>query len=67
MDGTAKTTKKQREMRTNTLVPVSFGQHEDPLRDLWNEGCRKMCISRSAWVKQKIREEFGDEKLQGVS
>ena len=54
-------------MRTNTLVPVSFGQHEDPLRDLWNEGCRKMCISRSAWVKQKIREEFGDEKLQGVS
>ena len=23
-----------------------------------------MCISRSAWVKQKIREEFGDENFK---
>ena len=67
MEETTKTTTKQTDMRTNTLVPVSFGQHETPLKTLWSDGCRRKCISRSAWVKQKIREEFGDENLQGVS
>ena len=57
-------------MRTNTLVPVSFGQHEAPLRNGWDAGLKRKCISRSAWVKQKIREEFGteiNEILQEVS
>jgi len=54
-------------MRSNKLVPVSFGQYETPLLDLWDKGTKSKCISRSAWVKQKIREEFGNENLQTVS
>jgi|TARA_R100000030_G_scaffold97484_1_gene86464 hypothetical protein len=52
--------------RTNTLVPISFGRDETQLLELLDKGRKEKCMSRSGWVKQKIREEFGSEKLQTV-
>lgn len=54
-------------MRSNTLIPVSFGRDEIQLLEMLNRGTKRICISRSAWVKQKIREEFGNENHQPVS
>ncbi len=54
-------------MRSNKLVPVSFGRDEIQLLEMLDKGTKRICISRSAWVKQKIREEFGNENLQTVS
>ena len=53
-------------MRTNKLVPVSFGKDELELLEMLDKGRKRICISRSAWFKQKIREEFGNENLQTV-
>ena len=54
-------------MRSNTLMPVSFGRDETQLLELLNAGTKRICISRSAWVKQKIREEFGQEVIKPES
>lgn len=53
-------------MRTNTQIPISFGRDETDLIKLFDEGRKRMCISRSAWVKQKIREEFGNGEKEKV-
>ncbi len=54
-------------MRGNTLMPVSFGRDETQLLKMLNEGTKRIYISRSAWGKQKIREEFGKEAVKSVS
>ena len=54
-------------MRSNTLMPVSFGRDETQLLEILNELTKQICISRSAWVKQKIREEFGKEVVKSAS
>ena len=54
-------------MRSNTLMPISFGRDEMQLLEMLNEGTKLICISRSAWVKQKIREEFGKGAVKAVS
>ena len=54
-------------MRSNTLMPVSFGRDETQLLEMLNEGTKRICISRSAWVKQKIREGFGKKAIKSVS
>tara|TARA_B100000282_G_C31339844_1_gene312861 strand:- start:160 stop:351 length:192 start_codon:yes stop_codon:yes gene_type:complete len=43
--------------RTNTLISVSFGRCELELLDLLDERLKAEHISRSAWFKNKIREE----------
>jgi len=55
-------------MRSNTTICLSFGREEIELLNLLDEGRKKEYLSRSAWVKNKIREEYGKkENLQGVS
>ena len=54
-------------MRSNTLMPVSFGRDETQLLEMLNEGTKRICISRSTWVKQKIREKFGQEVIKPES
>jgi len=41
-------------MRSNIQVPVSFGRDETQLLEMLNAGTKRICITRSAWVKQKI-------------
>ena len=54
-------------MRSNIQVPVSFGRDETQLLEMLNAGTKRICITRSAWVKQKIREEFGKEIIKSLS
>ena len=54
-------------MRSNTLVPGSFGRDETQLLEMLNEGTKRICISRSTWVKQKIHEELGKEVFKSAS
>ena len=54
-------------MRSNTLVPDSFSRVETQLLEMLNEGTKRICISRSKWVKQKIHEELGKEVVKSAS
>ena len=54
-------------MRSNTLVHGSFGRDETQLLEMLNEGTKRICISRSTWVKQKIHEELGKEVVKSAS
>lgn len=55
-------------MRSNTTICLSFGKDEVELLQLLDEGRKKEYISRSAWFKNKIREEYGTKKdLQTTS
>ena len=47
--------------RTNKQVMISFGQKEHDLLEYLDLLCEKQCMTRSGWIKQKIREEL---KLQ---
>ncbi len=50
-----KTIEKQRPKQ----VPITFGANEEDLLNLLDHNLQKnLYISRSGWVKQKIREEF---------
>ena len=44
--------------RTNTQISVSFGRNEEPLLKSLDLMCKEQSIARSAWIKQKIREEI---------
>ena len=44
--------------RTNTQISVSFGRNEKALLKALNLICKEQSISKSAWIKQKIREEI---------
>lgn len=48
--------------RTNTTICVSFGKDEGELLTLLDEGRKSkyLGLSRSQWIKNKIREEFGN-------
>lgn len=50
--------------RTNKTICVSFGQDEKPLLSLLDEGRKTKYhgMTRSSWIKQKIREEFGNKE-----
>ena len=45
--------------RTNTQICVSFGRDETELLDMLEKGRREEHISRSSWIKNKIREQYG--------
>ena len=45
--------------RTNTQICVSFGKDETELLDMLEKGRREEHISRSSWIKNKIRETYG--------
>jgi hypothetical protein len=49
-------------MRSNTTICLSFGKDEIELLTLLDEGRKKEYLSRSAWFKNKIREEYGKKK-----
>ncbi len=54
-------------MRTNTIVPISFGRDEVELLTLLDEGRKREFQTRSGWVKDVIREKYGSKKtLQQV-
>ena len=54
-------------MRTNTIVPISFGRDEVELLRLLDEGRKKEFQTRSGWVKDCIREKYGKNKdLQSI-
>ena len=54
-------------MRTNTIVPISFGRDEVELLRLLDEGRKKEFQTRSGWVKDCIREKYGKDKdLQSI-
>ena len=46
-------------MRSNTTICLSFGRDEVELLTLLDEGRKKDYLSRSAWFKNKIREQYG--------
>ena len=46
-------------MRSNTTICLSFGRDEVELLKILDEGRKKDHLSRSAWFKNKIREEYG--------
>ena len=47
--------------RTNTQICVSFGKDETELLDMLEKGRREEHISRSSWIKNKIREQYGKQ------
>tara|TARA_B100001250_G_C19804564_1_gene792668 strand:+ start:1970 stop:2149 length:180 start_codon:yes stop_codon:yes gene_type:complete len=47
-------------MRTNTQVTISFGRDEYQLLEMLDEGRKREHINRSAWIKNQIREKFGN-------
>ena len=49
-------------MRTNTIVPISFGRDEVELLELLDEERKKEYQTRSGWVKNVIREKYGNKK-----
>ena len=49
--------------RTNTQITISFGKDETELLELLDEGRKKEHISRSAWFKNRIRDEYGRQNL----
>ena len=42
--------------RTNAQVCISFGEDDIELLDRWDEDRKREHISRSSWVKNRIRE-----------
>tara|TARA_B100001113_G_scaffold289483_1_gene245402 strand:- start:380 stop:589 length:210 start_codon:yes stop_codon:yes gene_type:complete len=53
--------KQQHLMRTNTQITLSFGQDEKELLEILDEQRKKEHISRSGWVKNQIRKEYGNQ------
>ena len=49
-------------MRSNTTICLSFGRDEVELLTLLDEGRKRDYLSRSAWFKNKIREQYGKKK-----
>ena len=49
-------------MRTNTIIPISFGRDEIELLTLLDEGRKREYQTRSGWVKDLIREKYGSKK-----
>ena len=47
--------------RTNTQICVSFGKDETELLDMLEKGRKEEHISRSSWIKNKIREQYGKQ------
>ena len=44
--------------RTNAQVCISFGEDDMDLLNLWDEDRKREHISRSSWVKNRIREQI---------
>jgi len=44
--------------RTNTQISVSFGRDEKELIKSLDILCKDQCITRSGWIKQKIRDDM---------
>ena len=44
--------------RTNAQVCISFGEDDMDLLNLWDEDRKREHISRSSWVKNRIREKM---------
>ena len=44
-------------MRSNTVVSLSFGRDEVELLKMLDEGRKSEYLSRSAWVKNQIKEK----------
>ena len=44
--------------RTNTQISVSFGRDEKELIKSLDILCKDQCITRSGWIKQKIRDDI---------
>ena len=49
--------------RTNTQISVSFGRDEKELIKSLDILCKDQCISRSGWIKQKIRDDIRRHSL----
>ena len=55
-------------MRSNTIVPISFGRDEIQLLEMLDNERKKEYQTRSGWVKNVIREKYGKQKnIQEVS
>ena len=48
--------------RTNTQICVSFGKDETELLNMLDEGRKEEHISRSSWIKNRIRETYGKKR-----
>tara|TARA_B100001996_G_C18177937_1_gene407085 strand:+ start:239 stop:418 length:180 start_codon:yes stop_codon:yes gene_type:complete len=51
--------------RTNTQISVSFGRDEKELLDSLDLLRKDQMMSRSGWIKQKIRESIKRNSLNG--
>ena len=49
--------------RTNTQISVSFGRNEEELLKSLDLLRKDQMISRSGWIKQKIREDIKRRSL----
>ena len=49
--------------RTNTQISVSFGRDEKELLKSLDLLCKEQSIGRSAWIKQKIRDDIKRRSL----
>ena len=49
-------------MRTNTIIPISFGRDEIELLTLLDEGRKREFQTRSGCVKDVIRKKYGSKK-----
>ena len=49
--------------RTNTQISVSFGRNEESLLKSPDSFCKDQSISRSGWIKQKIRDDIRRHSL----
>tara|TARA_B100000902_G_C26454720_1_gene502515 strand:- start:190 stop:366 length:177 start_codon:yes stop_codon:yes gene_type:complete len=50
--------------RTNTQISVSFGKDEKELLNSLDILCKDQMMSRSGWIKQKIRDDMKRRSLQ---
>ena len=51
--------------RTNKQICISFGEDEIGLLEKWDEDRRREQITRSSWVKNRIRETLWVEYMTG--
>ena len=49
--------------RTNTQISVSFGRDEKELLKSLDILCKDQYITRSGWIKQKIRDDIKRRSL----
>ena len=49
--------------RTNIQISVSFGRNEEELLKSLDLLCKEQSIGRSAWIKQKIRDDIKRRSL----